>query len=217
MLTENTKVRVYQACVISTLLCVSETWVTYAKQKKRLNSFHIRCLRCLLNITWKEHTANKDVFQRVDIPNMFALLSKRHIHWLGHVCCMEDGRIPKDAFFGEPASGARYVDRPALRFRNACKRNIKSTQISIEFKESDATERNHWRQVVPSGVRKARRKKKRTLDEEEREKPSTTTPLHQTVYTCTSVAETVTQKPDFLVTADAVQNTDVTYGTAPLS
>ena len=32
-----------------------------------------------------------------------------------------------------------------------------------------------------------------------------------------SVAETVTKKSSFFVTADAVQNTDVTYGAAPLS
>ena len=50
-----------------------------------------------------------------------------------------------------------------------------------------------------------------------REKPSTTTPLHQTVYTCTICGRTVTQKSDFWVTADAVQTTDVTYGAAPLS
>ena len=91
MLTENTKVRVYQACVLSTLLYFSGAWVTYAKQKKRLNGFHIRCLRCLLDITWKEHTANKDVFQRAHIPSIVALLSKRRMRWLGHPCLPHGG------------------------------------------------------------------------------------------------------------------------------
>ena len=61
-----------------------------------------------------------------------------------------------------------------------------------------------------------RTKKKRTVDGEERGhrlphfyiKLSTPVP---------SVAETATQKSEFLVMADAVQNTDVTYGTAELS
>ena len=38
LLTTNTKVRVYQACVLSTLLYSSETWTTYARQENRLNS-----------------------------------------------------------------------------------------------------------------------------------------------------------------------------------
>uniref|UniRef100_H3B828 Reverse transcriptase domain-containing protein n=1 Tax=Latimeria chalumnae TaxID=7897 RepID=H3B828_LATCH len=39
LLTLNTKVSVYQACVLSTLLYGCESWVTYSKQERRLNSF----------------------------------------------------------------------------------------------------------------------------------------------------------------------------------
>ena len=36
----NTKLRVYQACVLNTLLYSSEIWTTYARQENRLESFH---------------------------------------------------------------------------------------------------------------------------------------------------------------------------------
>ena len=39
-----TKMAVYNACVLSTLLYGSETWATYACQEKRLNTFHLRSL-----------------------------------------------------------------------------------------------------------------------------------------------------------------------------
>ena len=52
LLTQNTKMRVYQACVLSTLLYGSETWTTYMRQEHRLNTFHMRCLRRILGITW---------------------------------------------------------------------------------------------------------------------------------------------------------------------
>ena len=49
---ENTikiKTRVYQACVLTTLLYGSESWTLYTQQERRLNTFHLRCLRsCLL-------------------------------------------------------------------------------------------------------------------------------------------------------------------------
>mgnify|MGYP000539047085 CR=1 FL=1 len=49
-LTETTRLRVDQACVLGTLFYGSETWTTHAKQEKKLNSFHMRCLRRILHI-----------------------------------------------------------------------------------------------------------------------------------------------------------------------
>ena len=50
-LTKHTKVLVYQACVLSTLLYGSETWTTYMRQEHRLNAFHMHCLRHILKIS----------------------------------------------------------------------------------------------------------------------------------------------------------------------
>ena len=46
-----TKIRIYDACVLSRLLYGSETWTLYSRQDKRLNIFHLRCLRKILGIT----------------------------------------------------------------------------------------------------------------------------------------------------------------------
>ena len=50
-LTTQTKVAVYRAYVVSILLYGSESWTTYAGQEKRLNTFHMRCLRRILSIS----------------------------------------------------------------------------------------------------------------------------------------------------------------------
>ena len=51
MLTTNTKMQVYQAVVLSTLLYGSEAWTLYSHQEHRLSAFHLRCVRRLLGIT----------------------------------------------------------------------------------------------------------------------------------------------------------------------
>eukprot|EP00745_Piridium_sociabile_P017961 TRINITY_DN26814_c0_g1_i11.p1 TRINITY_DN26814_c0_g1~~TRINITY_DN26814_c0_g1_i11.p1 ORF type:complete len:515 (+),score=121.07 TRINITY_DN26814_c0_g1_i11:351-1895(+) len=61
MLTINTKMAVYRACVLSTLLYASETWTVYAPHEKRLNVFHLRCLRRVLGITWSDRVTNNEV------------------------------------------------------------------------------------------------------------------------------------------------------------
>ena len=50
-LSTKTKMAVYKACVVSTLLCGSEAWTTYSKQERKPNSFHLRSLRRILGIS----------------------------------------------------------------------------------------------------------------------------------------------------------------------
>ncbi|KAI8519194.1 hypothetical protein Bbelb_024510 [Branchiostoma belcheri] len=48
--------------------------------------------------------------------------------FLGHVRRMEDGRIPKDVLHEQLTSGSRRVGRPALRYKDICKRDMKASQ-----------------------------------------------------------------------------------------
>ena len=84
-LTVNTKMQVYKACVLSTLLYSSESWTSYAAQERRLNTFHLRCLRCILGIKWQDRIPNTDVLKEAGLPTIFTLLSQRRLRWLGHV------------------------------------------------------------------------------------------------------------------------------------
>ena len=104
-LSDHTKVNVYKACVISTLLYRSESWTMHARQEKRLKVFHMRCLRRILGITWQDRVANKVVLEKAGIPSLYTLLKQRRMRWLGHVTRMKDSRIPKDLLYGELAIG----------------------------------------------------------------------------------------------------------------
>ena len=50
----STKMSIYSACILSTLRYGSETWTSYARQKKRLQIFHLKNLRFILGIRWEE-------------------------------------------------------------------------------------------------------------------------------------------------------------------
>ena len=100
-LSMKTKVTLYNACVISTLLYWSECWTTYAAQEYRLNVFHMRSLRKLLGISWMSRTPNTIVLSKCGLSTMFTMLRQRILRWLGHVWRMKDGRIPKDILYGE--------------------------------------------------------------------------------------------------------------------
>ena len=110
MLTINTKMQVYQAVVLSTLLYGSEAWTLYSHQERRLSAFHLRCLRRLLNITWQDCVSNFEVSARAGLPSLFSILTTRRMRSrLGHVIRMDDRRILKDLLFGEQALEAFLI------------------------------------------------------------------------------------------------------------
>ena len=71
-LTLNTKHKVYQASVLSTLLYGSESWTTYPRQENRLESFHLRCLRRMMGIRWQDshlHSCSGEGRRALDAPH----------------------------------------------------------------------------------------------------------------------------------------------------
>ena len=157
-LTVKTKMVVYNACVVRTLMYGSETWTTYTRQEKRLNSFHPRSIRRILGISWQDRVSNTEVLSRANIPSMFTLLRQRRLRWLGHVYRMEGGRIPKDILYGELASGRRSKGRPQLHYKDVCKRDMTALDINTNFWEDLAADRIMWRSTLNQHL-KTREKK----------------------------------------------------------
>lgn len=89
-LTIKTKIRVYQACILSILLYESKSWVTYRKQEQKLNSFYLRCLRQILNISWRGKITNAGVLSRSGSMPLTSTLTHRRLRWLGHVRRMHE-------------------------------------------------------------------------------------------------------------------------------
>lgn len=143
-----TKCAVYSACILSTLLYGSEAWATYSRQEKKLNTFHMRCLRRILSVTWQDKVTNNEILQRSHLPSMFTLLRQRRLRWLGHVRRMEDGRIPKDLLYGDLANGSRPRGRPKLRFRDVVKRDMKAIKLDPNEWEELADNRTLWRGTI---------------------------------------------------------------------
>ena len=121
-LTSNTKLQVYQACILSTLLYGSESWTHLRKTGKPPGELSPPLPACrILGITWQDKVTNTSVLGRAGSHSIHLLLCQRRLRWLGHVHCMGDGRIPKDVLYRELATGHRPAGRPALHFKDVCK------------------------------------------------------------------------------------------------
>ncbi|BHF70897.1 hypothetical protein SprV_0401395000 [Sparganum proliferum] len=69
----STKLKMYKAVILPTLLYTAETWTVYTKQARRLNHFHLSCLRRILRLNWQDRIHDTDVhglvLRRLGPPN----------------------------------------------------------------------------------------------------------------------------------------------------
>ena len=71
-----TKLKVYKAVILPSLLYSCKTWIVYNRHLKSLNSFHLKSLRKILKIRWQDKVPDTDVLHRADTTSIHTLISK---------------------------------------------------------------------------------------------------------------------------------------------
>ena len=158
-----TKLQVYHAVVLPSLLYACETWTVYSRHARQLNSFHLRCLRNLLHIRWQDKVPDTEVLERAEMESVYAMLKRSQLRWAGHVCRMSDDRLPKRLLYGELKEGKRSHGGQRKRFKDTLKGSLKHCGINPDNWEEAAQDRAAWRALVHSGV--ARYEEKRVEEQ----------------------------------------------------
>ena len=63
---QQTKIKVYRAVVLTSLLYGCESWTVYQRHARKLNHFHTTCLRKILGIRWQDKVPESSL--RLDFP-----------------------------------------------------------------------------------------------------------------------------------------------------
>ena len=141
----DTKLKVYKAVVLPTLLYACETWTVYQRHAKKLNHFHLGCLRKILKIRWQDKIPDTEVLKKAKLQSVHTLLKLAQLRWTGHVTRMPDERLPKKALW-------RTARRKALKRwpkRNATKTPLKPRLRITIFQVSPG---NRLLRIEQSGV-----------------------------------------------------------------
>ena len=147
-----TKVNVYKATVLPSLLYGSETWPTLAHHIRRLEVFHQRSLRQIMNIKWWHRVTNTEVLERANCSSIESMIRRSRLRWLGHVSRMDNSRIPKQLLFGELKLGKCNRGRPRKRWKDCIKEDLRAFQIDLKTWYKVAQDRCLWRRALFSGL-----------------------------------------------------------------
>jgi hypothetical protein len=149
-----TKVAVYKAVVLTTLLYGCESWTLYRRHIAKLDQFHLRCLRKLAHIKWQDMTPNTAVLECCEINGIEAFLIAAQLRWTGHMIRMDDHRIPKRVFYSQLVHGSRTSGGQMKRYKDTLKANMKACDIPTADLESLVLDRNSWRTTCREAIAK---------------------------------------------------------------
>ncbi|BHF58814.1 hypothetical protein SprV_0100176900 [Sparganum proliferum] len=137
----NSKLEMYKAVVLRTLLYGVETWIVYASHARKPNHFHLNCLCRMLKLRWYGRVPNPKILEGRGILDVCVILRQLRLRWSGHLVRMDDARLPKQLFYGDVVMSACRPGGPKRRYKDTLKNSLKRVHINPETWEFPAYNR----------------------------------------------------------------------------
>ena len=96
------KIRLFIATVESVLLYGSETWTITQTMKKKLDGCYTRMLRMILNVSWKQHIHNIQLYG--ELPPVSTKVQQRRMRLAGR-CVRHDDDVANKLVLWQPPDG----------------------------------------------------------------------------------------------------------------
>jgi len=136
------QVAVYKAVVLTNVLYGCETWTMYRRSIQRLDQFHLRCLRKIAGIKWRDRVTNTKVLQICDTTGI--VLAQRSTS-LGR-SRYAYARVPY------PKTSFLWTTVPARRYKDTLRVNLKQCNIDPGSLTSATSDRSSWRTLYRKAV-----------------------------------------------------------------
>ena len=141
------KLQLYNSIVLATALYASETWQVTARISKKLYVFHQRCLRRILNISYREHVTNREVLRRCQSHRLQDIVAERRFRLAGHILRLPNERNAKSAMKWVPIGGKRKNGRLKATWRSSFKKDLALINQSWETIDVQAADRSQWKML----------------------------------------------------------------------
>ena len=142
-LSRRTKINLFRAAIESVLLYGCETWTLTKKMEKSIDGCYTRMIRKALNISWKQHLTNKELYG--ELPQISATIRRRRLKFAGH--CARNPEDPvSQLLLWEPSQGLRKKGRPEKTFIDILKED--TGMATTDELRACMEDRNVWKRIV---------------------------------------------------------------------
>jgi len=142
-LSARTKMAVYNAIGVSTLLYACEGWIPYRRHIRALEAFHIRCLQTILHVHWWDKISHVEIRRKAGTTCLETILLRRQLRWLGHVIRMPGNRRPRRLLYSKLSCDRRSAGGQKKRFKDLMKSSLSKCRIPFDrLEELAGVEKN---------------------------------------------------------------------------
>ena len=156
-----TKIRIFEACVVSVLLYGCTTWKMNEGDEHKLDVFVHTCLRRILKIFWPTRMSNEEVRRIAGVQMVSEQVRIRRWKFIGHILRKDIDDNQRIALKWTPDAGRRKRGRPKETWRRTVERERNSLGFS-SWDEAGAVahDRNRWRTLIRGPTLHTRRYRK---------------------------------------------------------
>jgi hypothetical protein len=154
-----TKIRIFDAVVISNGLYGCAIWNIKEKQMQQLDSWKFRHLKKILRCKWSDYSSYVDIIERIrsygiKIGTIEMTIAKRRLLYLGHVMRMDDYRLPKKMLYGGIKLGRRANGGQETSYHKCVKDDLIKCKMTTDFEALEllALDKRKWLRGVDVGV-----------------------------------------------------------------
>ena len=140
------KIRLFTATVESVLLYGCSTWTLTKAMEKSLDGTYTRMLRMALNVSWKEHKTNIDLYG--NLPKLSSKIAERRCKLAGH-CVRHPEEEASKTILWEPTEGTVNRGRKVTNYIDVLKRDTGLTNTN-ELRTA-MMDRDIWRGLISKG------------------------------------------------------------------
>lgn len=151
-----TKLNIYNTCVLSVLLYGSECWRMTQRDASRLSSFHTTCLRKICRIFWPQTIRNTDLLDITKQEEIMTIITRRRWRWVGHALRRDPSNLVRTSLTWTP-EGRRRRGRPRTTWRRTLKSEARAHNKTWRDLETLAKDRHRWSDLVAALCASTRR------------------------------------------------------------
>ena len=137
------KIRLFLCTVESVLLYNSNTWTLTKQMEKSLNGTYTRMLRMVLNVSWKQHMTNKQLYG--SLPRITDKIAMQRLRLAGH-CIRHPEEIASKLVLWQPTEGRVKRGRKPVDYIDNIKRDTGLDNIN-EIRTA-MLDRKVWKEFV---------------------------------------------------------------------
>jgi len=152
IITLETKLRLYNTCILPIFLYGAETWSVTVIFSRTINALDNWCLRHILNIHWSKFVTNDEIRSCTGQPFLSDTVRSRRLSFIVHLYRADLGqdhhRALQACIVGPPDNWRWRIGRPRQSWLRTMEAALQPMNLGLATAKRRAHDRSAWRKLL---------------------------------------------------------------------